>query len=191
MVNREEIKDYWNNQALKFGTSHLATDPDTLSEQLEILNVQKYIRNNDCIADIGCGNGYFAISCINNFNVRIDGVDLSEEMIKVAKESKLQLTDDKQTKVSFYVGNVLQTSLEDNTYDKVVTKRCLINLLTRSEQAEAFQEIHRILKPGGLYLMCENTEQGLNNLNEVRQLVNLDTIKIRWHNLYLDENQIP
>jgi len=64
MVNREEIKDYWNNQALKFGTSHLATDPDTLSEQLEILNVQKYIRNNDCIADIGCGNGYFAISCI-------------------------------------------------------------------------------------------------------------------------------
>lgn len=190
MIKREDIKEYWNNQAIKFGTSHIATDPDSLSEHLEILNVQKYIQNHDYIADIGCGNGYFALSCTDRFNISVEGVDLSDEMIKVAKEAQLQLPYDKQQRISFRVGNVLHTNLKDNSFDKVVTKRCLINLLTRNEQAEAFKEIHRILKPGGLYLMCENTEQGLNKLNEIRKLANLDPIEIRWHNLYLDENKI-
>jgi ubiquinone/menaquinone biosynthesis C-methylase UbiE len=54
-------------------------------------------------------------------------------------------------------------------------------------QQKALSEIHRILKPGGVYLMCENFLTGLESINDARGRVGLDKIQTRWHNNYIDD----
>ena len=72
-------------------------------------------------------------------------------------------------KISFTQEDALNISFDDHTFDIIISIRCLINVGDFSNQLKALREIFRILKPGGRYLMCENTTQGLNNLNDLRK----------------------
>jgi SAM-dependent methyltransferase len=67
-----------------------------------------------------------------------------------------------------------------------VTERVLINLPTWQEQQRAIEQIHSTLRPGGHYVMLENTEDGDRALNDLRERVGLSPIPQHWHNLFLD-----
>lgn len=190
MDKYSEIREYWNKQAETFGESSLATLPDDFVKKLELENIAAYLKDGDYVLDIGCGNGYSAYHFIKQFDIRLHGMDYSEQMIQIAQSIHNRLEPDEQKRISFSLGDVRETGFADETFDVVVTERCLINLTDRADQARAFREIHRILKPGGRYLMCEDTEQALHNLNSIRTRLGLDAIAVRWHNLYLDEEHI-
>lgn len=40
-----------------------------------------------------------------------------------------------------------------------------------------------------MYVMCENSQQSLKNLNQLRKAVGLYKISNRWHNLYINEER--
>jgi ubiquinone/menaquinone biosynthesis C-methylase UbiE len=185
-----DIKRFWDDQATSHGDSYLATMPDKYLKDLEMENISKYLNDGMQVADIGCGNGYSTFKYASVQNIQIDAIDYSEAMIQTARETLSRSHGDLQDRVAFSVGDVRNTKRPSETFDAVITDRCLINLASRQDQEKALQEVHRILKKGGLYLMCEDTEQGQNTLNRVRALVNLPPIPIRWHNLYLDETHI-
>ncbi|MDD4803452.1 MAG: class I SAM-dependent methyltransferase [Syntrophomonas sp.] len=187
---QQDIKRFWNEQAQQYGELSKATLPDDFVKTLEVENIELFLQDGYLVADIGCGNGYSCFQFLKHFNITIQGLDYSPEMLKVASKVRDNLPEFKRNRISFSVGDVRKTEFDNDIFDVVITERCLINLITREEQATALKEIYRILKPGGLYLMCEDTEQGLGNLNAIRKLVGLDEIKVRWHNLYLDEAHI-
>ena len=190
MSKNEEIKSFWDEQAKTHANSYLATNPDKYSKDLEISTICEYIEDGQVIADIGCGNGFSCFELAQLKAVNILGVDYSSEMISSAKQTLATLDPTLKQSVHFQEGDVLNLDLLPEQYDVVISDRCLINLTSREQQELAINEIHKVLKPGGLYLMCENTEQGLNNLNDVRQSVGLEPVALRWHNLYLDEAYI-
>lgn len=190
MTEEDKIKNFWDNQAMTHGASSLATMPDQFLKNLEIENIERFLKDGMSVADIGCGNGYSTFHYANKRNIVIRGVDYSESMILNAEKVLFASDGEIQKRVTFQVGDVRSTGLSDASFDAVITDRCLINLTSREDQMKAIQEVHRILIPGGLYLMCEDTEQGLGNLNNLREYMGLEVIDVRWHNLYLDESHI-
>lgn len=90
----------------------------------------------------------------------------------------------------FRVRDIL--NLDDICFDEfdiIITSRCLINLTSIQDQLKAIKNIHLALKPNGIYLMMENFIEPLQNLNNARSRYNLEPIEIRWHNLYINQEQ--
>lgn len=185
----EDIKKFWDNQASTHGASSLATMPDSYLKELEIAAISRHLADGQRVADIGCGNGFSSFAYADKFKITLTGMDYSEVMIAHARE-KLHTERKSTGSLDFTVGDVRDTKLPTNSFDRVITDRCLINLASRDDQKKAIHEMHRLLKKGGLYLMCEDTEQGLANLNKLRTAAGLEAVAVRWHNLYLDEKHI-
>jgi len=66
----------------------------------------------------------------------------------------------------------------------------LINLDSFDEQIKAIKSISSKLKEGGIFLMCESSIDGLNNINAERIKFNLDQIEMPWHNNYIDDKKL-
>ena len=180
----DQIRSYWDKQAEKHGASYLATMPDKYAKDLEIESISRFLRDGMAVLDAGCGNGYSTFAYAKMYDIEIVGLDYSKQMIVQAE------AHNNNDRVQFICADVLEMPFGDCTFDMVLTDRCLTNLTTRPMQEKALQEIHRVLKPGGAYIMCENTQQGLSALNDVREHAGLPRIEMRWHNLYLDEGHI-
>ena len=176
---REAVRKYWE-------------DPTTISiidknlHKLEIETVCRYLKSTDELVDIGCGDGQ-ATAVYGKKVKKCTGYELSNFLRKKAivtiKESGLKNTTIK-------AGDILKMKKIPEKPDVVVTQRLLINLASWSEQKEAIENIYGMLKPGGLYIMIENTNDAYLALNDMRDQVGLDPIPIHWHNLFFDYNQL-
>jgi ubiquinone/menaquinone biosynthesis C-methylase UbiE len=147
-----------------------------------------YLIDQGRLLDIGCGNGFSTLHYAHMHpGLKILGIDFSEHMIRQADLAKAGAG---AGNVTFEVGNVLELNQPDDSFDLVTTDRCLINLPRWEDQAQALGEIHRVLKAGGTYVMCEDTQEGLEKLNLLRRSQKLPEIPTRWHNLYLSEKRL-
>ncbi len=75
-------------------------------------------------------------------------------------------------------------------FSKVITKRVLINIPTWEGQQQAIVKICDILEEGGMYIMMDATLQGYEKISRMRERCGIERTKIRWHNLYLDEDKL-
>jgi len=183
---KNKIKAFWDKQAQDYKEQGQATSPDIINRELEIDNVTRYIKDNTKVIDIGCGNGYSTIKFVKKKNIEIVGIDSSTEMIEQAKLALSKTENDFKERITFQTGDVLEIN-DQEKFDIVVTCRCLINLINFDEQKRALQNIHKLLRKDGLYIMSENTLDGLNKINSMRAIVGLNEIPMRWHNQYFDE----
>jgi ubiquinone/menaquinone biosynthesis C-methylase UbiE len=188
MSNKNQILNYWNQQAVEYKQSYLATNPDLISNQLEINEMLKYLHENQDVLNIGCGNGHKDFEYCKRRKINLKSIDFSGEMINVAKEASKDIKE-LEGKVSFEVGDVLNLN-KDKKYDIVMTNRCLINLQNDEEHKKAIDNIYDILKPNGIFLMMECTKQGLKKISDARKSFDLEPITERWHNYYIDEDAI-
>ena len=91
----DRIKDYWDSQAVKHGTSHNASWGDNWMIDLEISTISKYIHPNDCVLDVGCANGYSTFRQLERCNLKnITGIDFSSKMIQEANANKKNMKID-------------------------------------------------------------------------------------------------
>jgi SAM-dependent methyltransferase len=95
------------------------------------------------VADVGCGPGHVA-RYLHGLGRRALGIDLSPRMIAVAR----QRTPD----VPFQVGSMLALDAADGAWGGIVAFYSIIHL-SADELPRAFSEMHRVLAPGGLYLL--------------------------------------
>jgi len=124
----------------------------TVIVRVDDFNYLKYIfplDKNDKILDIGCGYGRVTnILAADGYN--ICGVDLSEKMILCAKNDALKAN----LNVEFAIGNMVKLPYKDSIFNKAFCIWSTFNhLLYESEQVKAVNEIHRILKKGGIGLI--------------------------------------
>jgi len=129
----------------------------------------KISAKNDIIAnlEIGPGNGLFIKKYFeNSSNVNVVAIDYSETMCEqVAKYNKNILM-----KVCWIIKceNALETSFDDETFDKVLT----INTLHFWEPVEEqIKELYRILKKGGQLILGFSPKQILEKLGCTKEKV--------------------
>lgn len=181
----QAVLDFWNDRAR---LAELAGSNDFVAKELEVSTLINHIRPGQKILEVGCGNGYTAVEFARRLPVDIYAIDFSPEMI----ESARKLADERTLKgrVQFEVADVRKLSSSKSSFDLVYTERLLINLPDWPEQAKAIQDITARLKPGGRYLMCENSQDGLDRINELREACGLDAIAPPWHNRYLRDSEV-
>ncbi len=179
MKKYDDVKNYW----VEKGRGDGSTLPDFNLRDLEIAFISRFLKKNDICIDIGCGNG-FSTKEFSKIVKKIIGADYSETMIANAKKRFSAPNAD------YDVVDIRDMPYRKNSFNKVITERCLINLTAKEEQLRAIHNVWKILRPGGLYIMCESFEQSFQRFNEMRKKWGLHEIKRHWHSLLMDEKMV-
>lgn len=78
-------KDSYNQIAKKWDIFRKSKEVDNC-----IINFSKLLPSEAKILDIGCGSGYPIDYYLINKNFRVIGIDISKNMIKIAKKIKIE-----------------------------------------------------------------------------------------------------
>ena len=97
------------------------------------------------VLDIGCGNGNNE-GWISKRVKKVYGVDISEEVIKKAKERFKKINN-----VLFYVNDGEHLDFEENKFDLIFSIITFIHIPKENAKIY-FKECERVLKKGGLFL---------------------------------------
>ncbi len=99
--------------------------------------IEKYLKQNDTFADIGCGSGILAMCAIKNDALKADAIDIDETAITTAIENAKK----NNIEINFKTGTI--EILSDKTYDFVA-----VNIL-HNVICDIMPHIKRILKIHG------------------------------------------
>lgn len=185
----DRIKEFWTTQAQSHGAAPEASWSDVPVLDMEIREITSYLRDGEKILDVGCANGFSTLRFAQAKAINITGVDYIPEMITAANVA-LQQTSGWRGTVHFDVGDATALQFADNTFDKLVVIRVIINLGEWQRQLRGLQECIRVLKPGGTLILSEATVQGWERLNKLRVEWNLDPIPMPSFNNYLDHDKV-
>lgn len=105
----------------------------------------------ETVVDIGSGAGLDAVLAARAVgeNGRVIGVDMTTDMLQRARRSAGELGLDH---LDFREGRVENLPIPDQSVDLVISNG-VINLVP--DKKRAYQEIHRILKPGGRFQIAD------------------------------------
>ena len=174
MTRRDEIEAYWES-------TNTVSLLDSNLRMLEESTVLRYLHRNMDFADLGCGGGESTV----RYAAAVKSCVALEQSGHLRAKAKARIDEAKLTNVELVAGSVSDLSKYANRFDGVLTQRVVINFLSWEEQKAVIENVRSTLKPGGLYVMIENTYEGLENLNSVRRQVGLDNIPVHWHNYFL------
>jgi ubiquinone/menaquinone biosynthesis C-methylase UbiE len=186
----DEIRNFWTQQAKEHGTAPAASWSDVYAIHLEIDTILKYLNDGENVIDVGCANGYSTVQFASQKKIDIKGVDYIPEMIDQAKLRLSEISPNLLGSVKFDVDDIMKLKEPDDTYDKVIVIRVVINLESWENQLSGLKECVRILRPGGQLLLSEATLQGWKKLNQFRLEWGLSEIPMPSFNNYLDQEKV-
>jgi ubiquinone/menaquinone biosynthesis C-methylase UbiE len=108
------------------------------------------------ILDVGCGTGVISL-VLSEMGHNVIGVDLSEEMLKRAKEK----AHNQKLRAEFQIDDAENLSFENESFDAVINRHLLWTLLNPER---AVTEWKRVLKPGGKLIIIDGNGNNRNSL---------------------------
>ena len=140
------------------------------------------VQSNSLVLDVGCGSGWATrLLADYAFAGRVTGIDISDEMVQRARESSTNYKN-----VDFEVAGAEQLPFETNEFTHVFSME---SLYYYRDLPKALKEIHRVMKPGGLFaavvdLYWENeaTHQWIDTLKVPVELLSIDD----YRSLFID-----
>jgi ubiquinone/menaquinone biosynthesis C-methylase UbiE len=100
------------------------------------------------VLEVAPGPGYLCIELAKLGPWRITGVDLSHDMVRIARQKAEQAG----VRVDFQQGNSSSLPFPRDSFDFLVCRAAFKNF---AEPVRALQEMHRVLKPGGRALIID------------------------------------
>ena len=117
------------------------------------------------VADLGCGPGHVA-AWLAGLGVRVVGIDLSPALLAEGRRDYPQ--------VEFRQGDLLELPAAENEFGAAIAFYSIIHL-EPGELAAAFGEVHRVLRPDGLFLVSFHVGSEIRHLDQfLDHDVNLD-----------------
>jgi len=108
------------------------------------------------VLDAGCGAG-IPISQMLSEHFEVMGVDFSEAQIERAKKNV--------PNAKFLCEDMTKLSFPENTFDGITSYYAIIHI-PRVEHQPLLANFHRILKPGGVALLCLGAENLIDDIDE-------------------------
>jgi ubiquinone/menaquinone biosynthesis C-methylase UbiE len=156
---KETTTEYWENRVRKFGKrsvlnlGHSESDVDNFTryqkKEIYPFFIDELNGNEELLLDFGCGPGRFTGDLANMIKGRAIGTDIIDNLLAMAPI---------QDRVEYRLMEECHIPLSDSCVDVVWV--CLVlggirgDLLTKT-----VGEIRRVLKPGGLLFLVENTSE--------------------------------
>lgn len=112
-------------------------------EEMDI--AKTYIKNDDNILDIGCGNGRF-FEVAEEKNANYTGVDNSEKLLEIARNKY-------KTKTKLILANAISLPFENNSFDVVVSFAVLHHIPSKELRGKFMEEVFRVLKKDGVFIV--------------------------------------
>jgi ubiquinone/menaquinone biosynthesis C-methylase UbiE len=100
------------------------------------------------VLEVAPGPGYFCIELARLGPYAITGVDLSRDMVKIARQKAAQAG----VTVDFQQGNSSNLPFPRDTFDFLLCRAAFKNF---AQPVRALHEMHRVLKPGGCGLIID------------------------------------
>ena len=140
------------------------------------------VEANSRVLDVGCGSGWATrLLADYAFDGRVTGIDISDEMVELARESSASYKN-----VDFEVASAEQLPFETSEFTHAFSME---SLYYYRNIPKALTEIHRVMKPGGrfvavvdLYWENEPTHQWIETLKVSVELLGIDD----YRSLFLD-----
>jgi ubiquinone/menaquinone biosynthesis C-methylase UbiE len=142
MLGKTEDARFWDRAARKY-----ATDPikDMRGYERTLDRVGHLLGSSDIVLEVGCGTGTTSLRLAPSVS-RVIATDVSSEMIAIARE---KATAQACQNVEFSVATVAGAPGLDGAYDAVLAFN-LLHLI--ADRPSALAHVHRLLKPGGLFV---------------------------------------
>ena len=134
--------EFWDRVAPGYSKQPIA---DTESYARKLAATQALMRPDMQVLEFGCGTGSTALEHASHV-AHIVATDVSEAMVGFGRDKAEQAGIDN---VSFKQAGVEDFEAPDGSYDMVLALN-LLHLLP--ERAAALAKIHRLLKPGGIFV---------------------------------------
>ncbi|MFH1284373.1 MAG: class I SAM-dependent methyltransferase [Candidatus Peregrinibacteria bacterium] len=104
-----------------------------------------YIKNNDFLVDLGCGNGRFFQFIHKHKKIKYLGIDNNPPFIKKAQKTYKNAT--------FIEGDMLNIPVEDKKADIVISIAALHHIPSKKLRAATIEEMHRILRKNSTLML--------------------------------------
>lgn len=105
------------------------------------------MREGETVVDLGSGAGFDIFLASDKIGAagKAIGIDMNKDMLAKARKN---LEESKKTNVEFIEAKITQTPLESGSVDCIISN-CVVNLVPEDEKQLVFNEMARMLKPGG------------------------------------------
>lgn len=158
MKQKEAIQNAYDQTAQSYAEHFFG---ELKAKSLDRLLLQRFAKEHadqGPILDLACGPGQTTRFLYDAGIKQLTGLDLSPAMVQVAQTIN-------PASINFISGDMLQLYFKDASFSNAL---CFFGIVhfTYEELALAFQEVNRVLTPGGHFLFSFHVGQGTHHLDE-------------------------
>ena len=147
MIDYEKLsKEHFNKQAQVYDSN--SSWYYSREGKISSYFIKDYLKdlNFDKLLDVGCGTAFLIDLLSKEHNANFYGLDLSDKMIDIARSKNIKNAE-------FVVGKSNELPYDNDTFDIVV---CSQSFHHYPYQDAAVEEVYRVLKKGGIYILSDS-----------------------------------
>lgn len=136
-------KEFWDRLSNKYDSQVNSKYGQAYNKTIEI--TKKYLKNTDIVLDYACGTGITTVELSKSVK-KIHAIDISEDMINVAKSKSVQKSI---SNIKFEVSDIYNEKFKENSFDVVMA----FNILYFIKDIDSvLNRINKLLKPDGIFV---------------------------------------